>query len=135
MSKVFFLSRGLWFFSSSPILTIYKSQIRPSLEYCSHICGGAQTSTICFLNKVQLKLFFSSFNLFQIFSLLEIFPSFTDTIMDIALRRSEVKFLLLCGILGPINALPAHIICLFHYIIAGAEALYGSPWPFLNLFH
>ena len=43
------------FFSSSHLLTIYKSQIRPSLEYCSHVWGGAPKSTLCLLDKVQSK--------------------------------------------------------------------------------
>ena len=43
------------FFSSSHLLSIYKSQIRPSLEYCSHVWGGAPKSTLCLLNKVQSK--------------------------------------------------------------------------------
>ena len=34
---------------------IYKSQIRPSLEYCSHVLGGAPKSTLCLLDKVQSK--------------------------------------------------------------------------------
>ena len=36
-------------------LSIYKSQIRPSLEYCSHVWGGAPKSTLCLLDKVQSK--------------------------------------------------------------------------------
>ena len=43
------------FFSSSHLLTIYKSQIRPSLEYCSHVWDGAPKSTLCLLDKVQCK--------------------------------------------------------------------------------
>ena len=31
------------------------SQIRPSLEYCSHVWGGAPKSTLCLLDKVQSK--------------------------------------------------------------------------------
>ena len=49
------LSRAREFFSSSHLLTIYKSQIRPSLEYCSHVWGGAPKSTLCLLDKVQFK--------------------------------------------------------------------------------
>ena len=40
---------------SSHLLSIYKSQIRPSLEYCSHVWGGAPKSTLCLLDKVQSK--------------------------------------------------------------------------------
>ena len=34
---------------------MYKSQIRPSLEYCFHVWGGASKSTLCLLDKVQSK--------------------------------------------------------------------------------
>ena len=50
-----FLARARGFFSSSHLLSIYKSQIRPSLEYCSHVLGGAPKSTLCLLEKVQSK--------------------------------------------------------------------------------
>ena len=50
-----FLARARGFFSYSHLLTIYKSQIRPSLEYCSHVWGGAPKSTLCLLDKVQSK--------------------------------------------------------------------------------
>ena len=42
-------------FSPSQLLTIYKSQIRPSLEYCSHVWGGAPRSSLHLLDKVQSK--------------------------------------------------------------------------------
>ena len=50
-----FLARARGFFSSSHLLSIYKYQIRPSLEYCSHVLGGAPKSTLCLLGKVQSK--------------------------------------------------------------------------------
>ena len=53
--KLGFLARARGFFSSSHLLSIYKSQIRPSLEYCSHVWGGAPKSTLCLLDKVQPK--------------------------------------------------------------------------------
>ena len=53
--KLGFLARSRGFFSSSHLLSIYKSQIRPSLEYCSHVWGGAPKSTLCLLDKVQSK--------------------------------------------------------------------------------
>ena len=53
--KLGFLARARGFFSTPHLLTIYKSQIRPSLEYCSHVWGGAPKSTLCFLDKVQSK--------------------------------------------------------------------------------
>ena len=51
----FFLSRARGFFCPSQLLTIYKSQIRPSLEYCSHVWGGAPRSSLHLLDKVQFK--------------------------------------------------------------------------------
>ena len=42
-------------FSSSHLLSIYKSQIHPSLEYCSHVWSGAPKSTLCLLEKFQSK--------------------------------------------------------------------------------
>ena len=54
--KLNFLARAhLPIFSSSHFLCIYKSQIRPSLQYCSHVWGGAPKSTLCLLDKVQSK--------------------------------------------------------------------------------
>ena len=53
--KFGFLARARGFFSSSHLPSIYKSQIRPSLEYCSHVWGGALKSTLCLLDKVQSK--------------------------------------------------------------------------------
>ena len=53
--KLGFLARACGFFSSSHLLTTYKSQIRPSLQHCSHIWGGAPNSTLCLLDKVQSK--------------------------------------------------------------------------------
>ena len=50
-----FLARARGFLSSSHLLSICKSQIRPSLEYCSHVWGGASKSTLCLLDKVQPK--------------------------------------------------------------------------------
>ena len=53
--KLGFDARIRRFFSSSHLLTICKSQIRPSLEYCSHVWGGAPKSTLCLLDQVQSK--------------------------------------------------------------------------------
>ena len=50
-----FLARACGFFSSSHLLSIYKSKICPSLEYCSHVWGIAPKSTLCLLDKVQSK--------------------------------------------------------------------------------
>ena len=52
--KLGFLSRARDCFSPSQLLTIYKSQIRPSPEYCSHVwCGAAKASL--HLGRVQSK--------------------------------------------------------------------------------
>ena len=53
--KLGFLSRARSYFSPSLLLTIYKSQIRPSLEYCSHVWGSAPKSALHLLDKVQSK--------------------------------------------------------------------------------
>ena len=42
------------YFSPSQLLTIYKSQFRPSLEYCSHVWGGAPKSSLL-PDRVQSK--------------------------------------------------------------------------------
>ena len=53
--KLGFLSRARGYSSLSQLLTIYKSQIRPSLEYCSHIWGGAPKSSLHLLYRVHSK--------------------------------------------------------------------------------
>ena len=50
-----FFARASGFISSSHLLSRCNSQIRPSLEYCSHVWGGAPKSTLCLLDKVQSK--------------------------------------------------------------------------------
>nr|CAH7767169.1 unnamed protein product [Callosobruchus chinensis] len=42
-------------FLSSSLLTLYKAQIRPSLEYCSHIWGAAAPTTLSILDAVQKR--------------------------------------------------------------------------------
>ena len=53
--KLAFLSRARGYFSPSQLLTIYNSQIRPSLEYCSHVWGGAPKSSLHLLDRVKSK--------------------------------------------------------------------------------
>ena len=53
--KLDFISRARGYFTSSHLLTIYKSQIRPSLEYCSHVWGDAPKSSLHLLDRVQFK--------------------------------------------------------------------------------
>nr|CAH7748097.1 unnamed protein product [Callosobruchus chinensis] len=42
-------------FSRSNLLTLYKAQIRPSLEYCSHIWGAAAPTTLTIRVAVQRR--------------------------------------------------------------------------------
>ena len=53
--KLGFLSRARGYFSPSQLLTIYKSQIRPSLEYCSRAWGCDPKSSLNLLDRVQSK--------------------------------------------------------------------------------
>jgi len=50
-----YLSRARGYVSPSQLLTIYNSQIFPSLEYCSHVWGGAPKSSLHLLDWVQSK--------------------------------------------------------------------------------
>nr|CAH7736327.1 unnamed protein product [Callosobruchus chinensis] len=43
------------YFSPSNLLTLYKAQIRSSLEYCSHIWGAAAPTTLSILDAVQRR--------------------------------------------------------------------------------
>nr|CAH7747518.1 unnamed protein product [Callosobruchus chinensis] len=47
--------RARKYFSPSNLLTLYKAQIRPSLEYCSHIWGAAAPNTLSILDAVQRR--------------------------------------------------------------------------------
>ena len=97
-----FLSRACGYFSPSQLLTIYKSQIRPSLEYCSHVWGGAPNLISIFLTESSLKLSTSStiqtslilYSLSPIVVLLQILTFSTAIFMDIALRKSRILFLI-----------------------------------------
>nr|CAH7721186.1 unnamed protein product [Callosobruchus chinensis] len=53
--KLGYLFRARKYFSPSSILTLYKAQIRPSLEYCSHIWGAAAATTLSILDAVQRR--------------------------------------------------------------------------------
>nr|CAH7762465.1 unnamed protein product [Callosobruchus chinensis] len=50
-----YLFRARKHFSPSNLLTLYKAQIRPSLEYCSHIWGAAAPTTLSILDAVQRR--------------------------------------------------------------------------------
>nr|CAH7713561.1 unnamed protein product [Callosobruchus chinensis] len=43
------------YFSPSNLLTLYKAQIRPSLEFCSDIWGAAAPTTLDILDAVQRR--------------------------------------------------------------------------------
>nr|CAH7742840.1 unnamed protein product [Callosobruchus chinensis] len=47
--------RARKYFSPSNLLTLYKAQIRPSLEYCSHIWGAAAPTTLSIPDAVQRR--------------------------------------------------------------------------------
>nr|CAH7727376.1 unnamed protein product [Callosobruchus chinensis] len=53
--KLGYLLRARKYFSPSNLLTLYKAQIRPSLEYCSHIWGAAAPTTLSILDAVQRR--------------------------------------------------------------------------------
>nr|CAH7717157.1 unnamed protein product [Callosobruchus chinensis] len=53
--KLTYLFRVRKHFSPSNPLTLYKAQIRPSLEYCSHIWGAAAAATLSILDAVQRR--------------------------------------------------------------------------------
>nr|CAH7758544.1 unnamed protein product [Callosobruchus chinensis] len=50
-----YLFRARKFFSLSNLLTLYKAQVRPNLEYCSHICRAAAPPTLSILDAIQRK--------------------------------------------------------------------------------
>merc|ERR1712101_94461 len=50
------LYRSRRFFTPKSILYIYKSQIRPRMEYCSHIWAGAAQTALASLDRVQKRL-------------------------------------------------------------------------------
>nr|CAH7734177.1 unnamed protein product [Callosobruchus chinensis] len=53
--KLGYLFRARKSFSPSNLLTLYKAQIRPSLEYCSQIWGVAAPTTLSILDAVQRR--------------------------------------------------------------------------------
>nr|CAH7723151.1 unnamed protein product [Callosobruchus chinensis] len=53
--KLGYLFRARKYCSTSNLLTLYKAQIRPSLEYCSHIWGAAAPTTLSILDAVQRR--------------------------------------------------------------------------------
>nr|CAH7748904.1 unnamed protein product [Callosobruchus chinensis] len=53
--KLGYLFRARKYFSPGKKLTLYKAQIRPSLEYCSHIWEDAAPTTLSILDVVQRR--------------------------------------------------------------------------------
>mgnify|MGYP003471208139 FL=1 len=53
--KLGFLFRAKAYFTPSQLLTLYKSQIRPVLEYCSHVWAGAPVNSLRLLDSIQNK--------------------------------------------------------------------------------
>nr|CAH7747256.1 unnamed protein product [Callosobruchus chinensis] len=53
--KLGYLFRARKYFSPSNLLTLYKAQIRPSLEYCSLIWGATAPTTLSILDAVQRR--------------------------------------------------------------------------------
>nr|CAH7752703.1 unnamed protein product [Callosobruchus chinensis] len=53
--KLGYLFRARKYFSPSNLLTLYKAQISPSLEYCSHIWGATAPTTLSILDVVQRR--------------------------------------------------------------------------------
>nr|CAH7723135.1 unnamed protein product [Callosobruchus chinensis]CAH7723137.1 unnamed protein product [Callosobruchus chinensis] len=53
--KLGYLFRARKYFSPSNLLTLHKAQIRPRLEYCSHIWGAAAPITLSVLDAIQRR--------------------------------------------------------------------------------
>nr|CAH7749148.1 unnamed protein product [Callosobruchus chinensis] len=53
--KLGYLFRARKYFSPSNLFTLYKAQIRPSLEYWSHIWGAASPTTLSIFDAVQRR--------------------------------------------------------------------------------
>nr|CAH7725774.1 unnamed protein product [Callosobruchus chinensis] len=53
--KLGYLFRTRKYFSPSNLLTLYKAQIRRSLEYCSHIWGATAPTTLSILDAVHKR--------------------------------------------------------------------------------
>ena len=54
--KIGALIRSMKFLSSEVALYLYKSTIRPCMEYCCHICAGAPSSYVGLLDKLQKQI-------------------------------------------------------------------------------
>ena len=54
--KVGFLYRARHYLTPDAILHLYKSLIRPCMEYCCHIWAGASTSMLNMLERIQVRV-------------------------------------------------------------------------------
>nr|CAH7761417.1 unnamed protein product [Callosobruchus chinensis] len=53
--KLGYLFRARKYFAPSNLLTLYKAQIRPSLEYCSPVWGAGAHTTLSIIDAVQRR--------------------------------------------------------------------------------
>ena len=75
-SKLDFSFRTKRFFTPTELLTLYKAQICPCLEYCSHLWRGASKHSLATLDAIQRQV------IRQIGD-----PTLTDTLGSLAHRR------------------------------------------------
>ncbi len=50
-----FLWRARKYFTPHQLFILYKAQVRPIMEYCSHVWGGAPVSVLGILDRLQTK--------------------------------------------------------------------------------
>ena len=54
--KIGALIRSIKFLSPEVVLNLYKSTIRPSIEYCCHVWAGARSCYLELLDKLQKRI-------------------------------------------------------------------------------
>lgn len=59
--KLEFMCRAGKYFSAVNKAILYKAQIQPALEYCSHICGAAAPTSHALLDAIQESIIFSRY--------------------------------------------------------------------------
>jgi len=123
--KLGFLSRARGYFSPSQLLTIYKSETRPSLKYFSHVWGGAPISSLYLLDRVQSK----ATRLINNLNLTNSLQSLSNhrLVADLSIfyhffhghcsQKSRILFLTQWGMFEPPEALPIHTLSKLHYLI------------------
>ncbi len=50
-----FLWRARKYFTAHQLFILYKAQVKPIMEYCSHVWGGAPVSVLGILDRLQTK--------------------------------------------------------------------------------